>query len=97
MIVRKHPTPNGIVLAVCDSELLGKKFSSDEQELDLSCGFYDGDEMTEKEFAVLAKDAYIINIVGKESIGIVSKIHPVKNIIKISGIPHAQILCIKEH
>ena len=59
MICKKHVTEDGrLLLAVCDSSLKGKKFSSGDLQLDLTGSFYDGVEMKEEEVLELMKKAY---------------------------------------
>ena len=95
MILKLHKTRDGKkIAAVCDSDLIGKKFEEKKLQLDLSSNFYKGEEKSEEEVRELVKDSYIVNIVGKKSIslairlGLVSK----KNIIKIKKVPHAQAI-----
>ncbi|MBW3014901.1 DUF424 family protein [Candidatus Woesearchaeota archaeon] len=99
MIVKKHVTHEGkVIIAICDSDLLGKKFEQDDLQLDLTSDFYNGEEKTESEIKEIIKEAYLLNIIGKKSIqfflnlGIIDKDH----IIKISGVPHAQAMIIRE-
>ena len=99
MIVKKHKTRDGrLLLAVCDSELKGKKFSQGQLQLDLTSDFYNGEEISDEEILKLFKTAYIVNIVGEKSVklglkaGIISK----ENIIKIAGIPYAQGVIVTE-
>ena len=48
MIVKKHVTQDRrLLLAICDSSLKGKKFVVGEKQLDLTSGFYAGEEMGE--------------------------------------------------
>jgi hypothetical protein len=92
MIVKTHTSKEGILLAVCDSDILGKKFEDDKLQLDLTGGFYKGEEKSEDELREMLKTAYIVNLVGKNSVdfaikeGIVSE----DNVIKVQGVPHAQ-------
>ena len=47
MIVKIHKMPDGrSVIAVCDSNLLGKKFEEKNLQLDLTADFYKGSEKT---------------------------------------------------
>jgi len=99
MLVKQHITNDKrLLLAVCDSDLKGKKIENNKIQLDLSSDFYNGEEMDEEKVLKLMKIAYIINIVGEESIncgikaGIISK----DNIIKIGKVPHAQGLVVIE-
>ena len=62
MIVKKRTTRDGqLLLAICDSNLKGKKFSENGIQLDLSSEFYNGEEMDEDDRNVVKKliDAFI--------------------------------------
>ena len=98
MIVKVHKSDGKIILAVCDKELLGKKFNEKNKQLDLTSSFYQGEEKSNDELRSLIKKSYIINLVGKKSVDfgvkedIISKAH----IIKIKNVPHAQAIIIRE-
>lgn len=95
MIVKAHKTPDGRkILAVCDDDLLGKRFEEGNKQLDLTSGFYRGKEKSEEEIGGMIIGSYIINLVGEESIKLALKLNIVneKNIIRIKGIPHAQAI-----
>lgn len=99
MIVKEHKTRDGrLMLAVCDSDLKRKRFSEGELQLDLSSGFYDGEERSEEFISELFKIAYVVNLVGKKAVGfgikegIIEKDH----VMKIKGIPHAQCVIVRE-
>jgi hypothetical protein len=95
---KKHFFQEKTVLALADKNILGKKYSEKGLQLDLISGFYKGEEKSEKELKKMINEADMLNVVGKESIefcikkGLVDK----KNIIKIKGIPHTQVLLLKE-
>ncbi|MEM4271730.1 MAG: DUF424 family protein [Candidatus Pacearchaeota archaeon] len=86
------------VVAVCDSDLIGKKFEEGNRQLDARENFYKGDEYNkEKAVQIIKKQAIedaSFNIVGKESInasieaGIIKK----EGILKLKGIPFALTL-----
>ncbi len=97
MYLKIHKSYRAIV-ALCDSNLLGKKFESDKLQLDVRENFYKGEEIT-KEQAVLvlvkqAREDATFNIVGKEAVeaaseaGIIEKKHAGN----IAGIPYALAL-----
>jgi len=93
MIVKQHKTADGrIILAVCDSELVGKKFVERELQLDLSSDFYKGREMEEEKILKLFKVVQIVNLVGEKCVklGIKAGIVDKDRVIKIKGISHAQ-------
>jgi len=99
MLVKKHKTNDGrIILAVCDSDLIDKKFVEGDLQLDLCSDFYKGEERTDQEICELFKQAYIVNLVGEKSIGLglKEKIIDKAHIIKIKNIPHAQAVIFTE-
>lgn len=83
------------VVAICDSEIIGKKFEQDKRQLDLRENFYKDREMDEKELRKLIRMQILedatFNIVGKESIKIALEEGMVKQegIAEIAGIPFA--------
>ena len=99
MIAKKHVTHDRrLILALCDRDIIGKKFSENEAILDLTVDFYKGEELSEKEIERLMKAAYLINIAGKKSVALAKKLKLAeeKHIITIQKIPHAQILVVRE-
>ena len=86
------------VVALCDENLIGKKFHEDKFQLDLKESFFKEDKISEEKAIEILKDMQkedaTFNIVGKESTntaikaGIISK----EDIKKIDGIPFAIIL-----
>lgn len=93
MIVKKHSANKRLVLAVCDSEILGKVFEEENLQLDLSSDFYKGEEMNKKELRFLIKKADIINAVGNEAVDFFmrEKLIEKKDILYIKKIPYVQI------
>lgn len=94
MIVKTHTTSdNRLILTICDDELIGKKYGEGEKQLDLTSDFYKGNKMAEKEIIKLIEKAYIINAVGKNSVGCCLRAGVVnkKNIGVIKGVSYAQM------
>ncbi len=79
------------MLAVCDSELLGKCISDGKLQLDLTSPFYAGKELTEKEFEETLGQYDNLNIVGERAVAIGKKCGLVDKIITVKGVPHAQV------
>lgn len=71
MFIKLHRSYR-IVVAVCDSNLIGKKFEEGNRQLDLRETFYKDKELNEEEvIELLIKYSYedfTLNIVGEESI-----------------------------
>lgn len=96
-IVKIHKlSDDRIMLAICDSNLLGEKFENGKHQLDLSSDFYRGEEMDDEKILSHIKRAYIINLVGKESIdfGIRYKLIEKNIVVVIKGVPHAQAMLV---
>jgi hypothetical protein len=90
--VRKHGKQ--VILATCDCELLGKVLNDGEIMFEVREEFYKGVKVTTEEAIELCKQSTIVNMIGK---CIVDKaiqaglVHP-EAILKISGVPHAQLV-----
>lgn len=98
-MVKQHITPDRrLILAVCDTGLLGQDYSEGSRQLDLRQPFYGGSETGKEELLGLMKKAYIVNLVGEESVGcaLEAKIISESNVVRISGVPHAQALLAED-
>jgi len=86
------------VVAICDSELVGRKFEQDNLQLDVKESFFKGNEVSKEELIEIlddmSKEDATFNIVGKESVsialeeGLISK----DGVKTIQGIPYALVL-----
>ena len=85
------------VIAVADSNLIGKKFVEGRLQLDITESFYGGKEFSKEKAMKIIKEGALedaaFNIVGKESIGAAIEVGIIDDapgcILKIQGIPHA--------
>jgi len=83
-----------VLLATCDAELLGKILREGKIVFEIREEFYKGPKMTVEEAIELMKQSTIVNMIGHN---VVKKaiekglVHP-DAVLKISGIPHAQIV-----
>ena len=89
-----HTSFGKSVLALADGDLVGKKFYEGKLQLDLTGNFYNGSKLPEDEIIDLVDSVYIINCVGKLSVGLVERLGLVESerIISVAGIPHAEIV-----
>ncbi len=94
MIVKVHKRNDRTIVAVCDSDLVGRKFTEGERQLDLTGDFYKGEELSDKEVGDLIRNADIINLVGPNAIkiGLQEEVITQDHIITIDNIPHAQAI-----
>ncbi len=86
-----------ILVAICDSELVGKEFREHGLRLFVDGAFYKDGLCSEEEARRLFKDATMLNLVGKRiiEIAVADGFIDAKNIITVQGIPHAQYARIK--
>ncbi len=85
-----------IVLGACDEQLLGKKYRKGKLQIDVAKHFYDGERVDRKTLESFLRDATIANLVGKETVTCAIDLGLVdpECILKIKGVPHAQIVHI---
>lgn len=85
---------NEILVAACDSNLIGKCLIEGELQLAISESFYGNEEAELETLLAQLQLATIANLVGEEVIacalaaGLINE----NGIIKIKGVPHAQIV-----
>ena len=83
-----------ILVAVCDSELIGKTFRDGKLEIDVKESFYGEKDVDESEVRKALRMATIANITGKRAVkiaiemGIVDK----NSVLKIGDCWHAQMV-----
>lgn len=85
-----------VVLAVCDCELLGKTLREGKIVFRIKNEFYNGRKATLEEAVGLINNSTIVNLVGKccvEKAIAEGFVHP-EAVLKIEGVPHAQIVKI---
>ena len=97
MLVKIHKTYRDVV-AICDSDLIGKRFEEGRFQLDIKESFFKG-EKTSKEKVIkimqyMSREDSTFNIVGEKSVntaleaGIITK----EGIKRIQGVPFALVL-----
>ncbi|WP_449463613.1 DUF424 family protein [Tardisphaera miroshnichenkoae] len=90
----RHESENGLVIGLCDADILGKTISCHEASLFVDPQFYGGQFVNEDQLEELFSSAYVINLLGND----VVKACEAKNLIKkgsarpICGVLHVQIL-----
>ncbi len=92
-----HSHGDETLVAMCDAELVGKKFSEKDLRLFVDEKFYKDKACGEEEAKRLFGEATMLNLVGKRIIeiaieeGFVDK----DNVITIASVPHAQYAALK--
>jgi uncharacterized protein len=89
-----HESHAGYLLAACDKSICGKKLKGKETAFHVNPRFYKDKTATKAKMKKLFRVPSSANLVGKNIVqlaidmGLVDK----KNVIKIQGIPHAQMV-----
>ncbi|OYT37628.1 hypothetical protein B6U82_01370 [Candidatus Pacearchaeota archaeon ex4484_31] len=98
VLIKIHKAYREIV-AVCDPELIGKKFEEGKRQLEVNEQFFKGKEMDEEEAIELLKEKFVddacFNFVGENAVKVGIKaglIDEKEGIMKIQGIPYALYL-----
>ena len=86
------------IIAICDSNLIGKRFEKGKIQIDVKPSFYDGEEKTEKEISEIIQDGKAedstFSIVGKKAVELALKNNIItkEGIITVQDIPVALVL-----
>jgi hypothetical protein len=97
MLVKIHDAYRMIV-AVCDSDLYGKKFEEENKQIDLSGEFFKGEENSVEDVEEIMidamKDDAMFNLVGRESCNVAIRLGIIEeeNILYVQGVPIAMSL-----
>ena len=94
MLIKIHKSYRDVI-AICDSELIWKKFEQGKFQLDVKESFYKGNEKTPEQtikiIQEMSKEDATFNIIGEKSVnsaikaGIISK----EGVLEIQKIPYA--------
>ena len=86
------------VVAICDKELIGKKFEEEGFQLDVKNNFFNGDEVSEEEAVEImrnkrAEDA-TFNIIGKKAVkaALIAGVISENEVGSIRNVPFALVL-----
>ncbi len=83
-----------VVLAMCDSEILGKTLREGKIVFHVKEEFYNGGRVAVEEAVGMIENSNIVNMVGKccvEQAIAKGYVHP-QAVLNIQGVPHAQIV-----
>jgi len=94
MLLRERQTPEGLLVSVCDDDVLGETFENGSLSLTVDPDFYDGEAATEAEVTASLAEASVANLVGTEAVetaidaGFVDE----ENVLELGETLHAQYL-----
>ena len=88
-----HRSKYGIMLAVCDKDICGKRLDDKSKKIEFFVNprFYKEESGTKKDIKGLLDNAADANLVGKEAVSLGIELGVIKeeNVTKIAGVPHA--------
>ena len=94
MILKERRTDEGLLVAVCDDDVLGETFEDDGVSLTVTEEFYGGDEVDERAVVDSLTRASVANIVGREAVELAVREGFVDeaNVLEVESTRHAQFL-----
>ena len=94
MLLCERSTQEGLLVSVCDADVLGETFESDDVSLTVEPDFYDGEEVSAEEVVASLAQATVANLVGREAVGVAIDHGFVEeaNVLELEETVHAQYL-----
>ncbi|WP_266079036.1 DUF424 domain-containing protein [Haladaptatus caseinilyticus] len=94
MILRERDTQEGLLVAVCDDDVLGETFETDGVSFTVTEEFYGGDEVDESEVVDSLTRASVANIVGTDAVTLAVENGFVDegSVLELDSTKHAQFL-----
>ncbi len=96
--VKIYRTPQDVLLAAADEELMGNEFREGKYRIKISESFYKDMLVTEEQFIELFLTCSVANLVGKRAVGKAIEMGFISssNVLMIQGVPHAQFSIMEE-
>jgi len=94
MILRERDTDEGLLVAVCDDDVLGETFEDDGVSLTVTEEFYGGESVDEEAVVESLARASVANIVGTEAVDLAIRegFADEANVRDVASTRHAQYL-----
>jgi hypothetical protein len=94
MLLNERDTAEGLLVSVCDPDVLGETFENGAVSLTVDPDFYDGPEASETEVLDSLARCSTANIVGTEAVALAVEHGFVDedNVLELEGTRHAQLL-----
>ncbi|MDS0259896.1 DUF424 domain-containing protein [Haloarcula sp. S1CR25-12] len=94
MILNERDTDEGLLVSVCDPDVVGETFEDGPVSLTVTEEFYGGETVSESEVVDSLARCSVANIVGTESVDVAVEHGFVdeENVLDVDGTRHAQLL-----
>ncbi|WP_248517434.1 DUF424 domain-containing protein [Salinarchaeum laminariae] len=97
MICNERTTEEGLLVAICDDDVLGESFEEGEISITVSEEFYGGETVDEESALASLRRATVANLVGERAVGMAIEAGIVEeaNVLDVDGTRHAQVLSLR--
>jgi hypothetical protein len=94
MILSERQTDQGLLVSVCDTDIMGETFEDGAISLTVDEDFYGGDEVDESTVVESLARAQVANIVGHRAVDVAvnAGIIDAANVLEVDGTRHAQLV-----
>jgi len=94
MLLNERETDEGLLVSVCDPDVLGETFENGKISLTVDEAFYDGEEADEQAVVNSLARCSVANLVGTDSVALAVEHGFVEeeNVLDLEGTRHAQLL-----
>jgi len=94
LLLTERETEEGLLVAVCDADILGETFADGDLSLSVTEEFYGGERAGAERVAESLARCDTANLVGTDAVSVAIEHGFVEegNVLEIDGTPHAQLL-----
>ncbi len=94
MILNERETDEGLLVSVCDPDVMGETFENGDVSLTVDEEFYDGEEVDEGTVVDSLANCTVANLVGDDSVALAVEHGFIdeENVLDLEGTRHAQLL-----
>jgi len=94
LLLKERQTQKGLLVSVCDADVLGETFENDDVSLTVDTDFYDGEEVDDEAAVESLARCSVDNLVGTRAVDLAVEQGFVdeENVLEFEGTRHAQLL-----
>ena len=94
LLLNERKTQKGLLVSVCDADVLGESFDNGDVSLTVDADFYDGDTVDDEAALESLARCSVANIVGTKAVDLAVENGFVdeENVLDFDGTRHAQLL-----
>jgi hypothetical protein len=94
LLLNERKTQKGLLVSVCDADVIGESFDNGDVSLTVDADFYDGDTVDDEAALASLARCSVANIVGTKAVDLAIENGFVdeENVLDFDGTRHAQLL-----